>query len=139
MRRNHLAAVALAIGLFVCGAAVGAMAERYYTVRVVVAKTFSEDFRQHYISETRERVHLTAAQVSQLETILDETKAKVKAVRDVYRPEMLKIREEQIARVKTILTPDQIPAYEELVSERARHAKEQEEHDRIEEKKRRMR
>lgn len=136
MRRTQSTAIVLAALLFLCGAAVGALADHYYTGTVVNAKPVAEDFRQRYISETREKVNLTPAQVSQLEQILDETKAEVKAVRDSYHPAMLKIREEQIARVKAILTPRQIPAYEQLVSERERRAKEQEEHDRREEQKR---
>lgn len=137
MKRNQWTALVLAALLFSCGVAVGALADRYFTGTVVSARTGAEDFRQHYISETRAKVKLTAAQVTQLEQILDDTKAKVKAVRDSSHPAMLKIREEQIARVKAILTPEQIPAYEQLVAERERRAKEQEEHDRQEEQKRR--
>jgi len=136
MNRNQWAAFALAILLFACGAVLGALGDHYYTVRVVNAKAGAEDFRQHYISETRQRVKLTPAQVTQLEQILDETKAKFKAVRDSYHPAMVKIRDEQIARVKAILTPEQIPAYEELVAERERHAKEQEARDRRQEQQR---
>ena len=79
---------------------------------------------------------MTPAQVAQLEAILDDTKAKVKALRDLYHPQMLKIKQEQINRVKSILTPEQIPAYEQLVAERERRAKDQEERDRNAEHKR---
>ena len=129
MKRNQRAALAFAVLLFACGALVGALGDHYYAATSVSAKTGAEDFRQRYISETRERVKLTPAQVVQLEQILDETKAKFRAVRDSYHPAMLKIRDEQIARVKAILTPEQIPAYEQLVAERERHAKEQEARD----------
>jgi len=113
---------------------VGALGDRYYTSTAVSAKAGAEDFRQRYLSETRQRVKLTPAQVTQLEQILDETKAKFRAVRDSYHPAMLKIREEQIARVKAILTAEQIPAYEQLVAERERHAKEQEARERRQER-----
>lgn len=136
MKRNQWTALVLAALLFTCGAAIGALADHYYTRSVVGPKAGAEDFRQHYITETRQKVKLTPAQLTQLEQILDETKAKVKAVRDSYHPAMLKIRDEQIARVKAILTPEQIPAYEQLVAERERRAKEQEERDRKEEQKR---
>ncbi len=136
MKRNQWTAVALAALLFICGAGIGALADHYYTATVVSAKTGAEGFRQRYISEMRQKVNLTPAQVTQLEQILDETKAKVKAVRDSYHPAMLKIREDQIARVKAILTPRQVPVYEQLVAEHERRAKEQEERDRQEEQKR---
>jgi Spy/CpxP family protein refolding chaperone len=134
MKRNQWSAVLLAILLFCCGVAVGALAHRYYSATVVNAK--GEDLRQHYLSEMSSKLGLTSAQVSQLEAIMDETKAKTRAVRDQYRPEMLKVRNEQINRVKSILTPQQIPTYEQLVAERERRAREQEEHDRKEEQKR---
>jgi Spy/CpxP family protein refolding chaperone len=134
MKRNQWSAVLLAILLFCCGVAVGALAHRYYSATVVNAK--GEDLRQHYLSEMSSKLGLTSAQVSQLEAIMDETKAKTRAVRDQYRPEMLKVRNEQINRVKSILTPQQIPIYEQLVAEREHRAREQEEHDRKEEQKR---
>jgi hypothetical protein len=129
MKRNQLAAGLLAALLFVSGVAVGALGHLYYTKSTVSAKTTAEDFRQHYISEMRSKLNLTATQVNQLEGILDETKAKVKAVRDAYHPQMLQIKAEQINQVKSILTPAQIPAYEQLVAERERRAKELEERD----------
>ncbi len=134
MKRNQWSAVFLAVLLFCCGVAVGALAHRYYSATVVNAK--GEDLRQHYVSEMQSRLGLTSAQVGQLETILDDTKAKTRAVRDQYRPEMLKIKQEQISRVKSILTSRQIPAYEQLVAERERRFRQQEEHDRREEQKR---
>jgi len=71
-----------------------------------------------------------------LELILDETKAKYRAVREQSHPAMLKIKQEQVDRVKSILTPKQVPVYERLVAEREQRFKEQEERDRREERKR---
>lgn len=135
MKRNQLAAVLLAVLLFACGAGVGALADHLLESRSVVAKN-AEDFRQRYVNEMQSRLKLTPAQMDQLEAILDSTKAKVKAVRDSYHPAMIKIREEQIDRVKSILTPQQIPAYEQLVAERERRAREQEEKERQEDQRR---
>lgn len=134
MKRNQWAAVLVAVLLFFCGAAVGALGHRYYTATVVNAKP--EGSKQHYVSEMQSRLKLSPAQVSQLEVILDDTKAQYKAVRDSYHPAMLKIRSEHISRVKSILTPEQVPAYEQLVAERERRARDQEERDRLEEQKR---
>jgi Spy/CpxP family protein refolding chaperone len=135
MKRNQWAALFLAVLLFACGAAVGALANHLYEAKAVAAKN-AEDFRQRYVNEMKSRLKLTTDQVDQLDAILDDTKAKVKAVRDSYHPAMLKIKAEQISRVKSILTPQQIPAYEQLVAEHERHAKEQEEHDRQEDARR---
>ena len=135
MKRNHWAAVFMALLLFGCGVAVGALGDHFYAMRLASAKT-AEDFRQRYVSEMRSRCKLTPAQVAQLESILDDTKARVKAVREQYHPQMLKIKQEQISRVKSILTAEQIPAYDQLVAERERRAKDQEERERQEEQKR---
>jgi hypothetical protein len=134
MKRNQWTASLMAVLLFCCGAAVGALGHRYYTSTAVSAKT-AEDFRHHYVSEMRSKLSLTPSQVTQLETILDETKAKFKAVRDSYHPAMLKIKEEQVSRVKSILTPQQIPMYERLVAEREQRMRIEEERDRRNEKK----
>jgi hypothetical protein len=135
MKRNQWTAALLAVLLFACGILVGALGHRYYAATAVSAKT-AEDFRHRYIAEMESRLKLTPAQVSQLETILDETKAQYKAIRDAYHPAMLKIKHEQVAKVKSILTQRQVPEYEKLVAEREQRARQQEERDREEEQKR---
>jgi hypothetical protein len=132
MKRNQWSAALFAVLLFCLGAAVGALGHRYYAATVVSAKT-AEDFRHHYVAEMQSHLKLSPSQVSQLETILDETKARYKAVRDTYHPAMLKIKNEQIARVKAMLTPNQVPAYEQMVAEHEQRAREQEERDHQEE------
>jgi len=129
MKRNQLTAVLFAIVLFCCGAAAGALAHRYYASSVVSAKS-SDDFRHRYIAEMQSRLHLTSEQVAELQKIMDDTKAKYKAVRDAYRPEMLKIKADHTSRVKSILTPEQVPEYEQLVAEHERRGREQDrDHD----------
>ncbi len=132
MNANKAKAAVFAVLLFGCGAAVGALAHRYYAATAVSAKV-SEDFRHKYISEMQTKLTLKPHQVDQLQVILDDTKAKVQAIRDTYHPEMAKVKDAQVARVKEILTPEQIKQYEVLVAERERHAKEQDAHDRQEE------
>lgn len=131
MRRNQWTAALFAVLLFAFGVAVGALGHRYLTASTVAAHT-AEDFRHHYINEMRSKLKLTPDQVSRLETILDETKAKYKAVREQVHPEMMRIKDEQVSRVKSILQPEQIPIYEQLVAEHERQAREQEERDRRE-------
>ena len=128
MRRHQLLAVLLAFALFVSGAVVGALGDRFYGNAVVKAKS-AEDFRHHYVEEMQSRLKLTPGQVDQLQAILDETKAKYKKVREAYRPQLLELKREQIARVKTILKPEQVPLYEQLVAEREKRAREQDERD----------
>ena len=135
MRRNQWTAILVALLLVAFGFVSGLLAERYFSTQVVNART-AEDFRHSYTAEMKEKLHLSPSQVAQLEVILDETKARYKAVRDEYRPAMLKIKDEQISRVKGILRPEQVPGYERLVAEREQRFHEQEERDRAKDEKR---
>ena len=129
MKRNQFTAALLAGLLFLGGAAAGALGHRYYSVATVNAKTPETD-RHRYLSEMQTRLSLSASQVTQLEAIMHNTKAKMKAIRDSYNPAMLQIKQEHIERVKAILTPDQIPKYQVLVTEREQRAHDQEDRDR---------
>ncbi len=137
MKRNQGSAVLFAILLFCCGAATGALVYRSYVTPSVNAKT-AEDFRQRYLSEMKSKLNLRQAQIDQLQVILDETKSQYRAVREQYRPAMLRVKSEQTSRVKAILTPSQIPAYEALVAERERRSKEQDARERKEDQSREL-
>lgn len=128
MQRNQITAAGFALLLFAGGAAVGALGHRYYAATSVSAS--SEVAHHRYLQEMQDRLKLTPAQMGQLETILHETKAQTRAVRDSYQPQMLKIKQAHVERVKSILTPGQIPAYEKLVAEREQRSRDQEERDR---------
>jgi Spy/CpxP family protein refolding chaperone len=129
MQRNQLAAAAFAALLFVGGAAVGALGHRYYTTTSVNAAS-SEQARHRYVKEMQDRLKLTPGQLTQLETIMHETKAQFRAVHDSVQPQMLKIKQQHVERVKAILTPEQIPAYDKLVAEREQRSRDQDERDR---------
>lgn len=126
-RSNQGIAWLLAVLLFSSGAAVGALAHRYFFSNPTV--NASDVMRKRYVDEMQHRLSLTPTQVTQLQTILDDTKAKYKAVRDAYRPAMLEVKGQQIRRVKAILTPRQIPKYEQLLAEREKQSQEQEERE----------
>jgi hypothetical protein len=132
MQPNKAKAALFAVLLFGLGAIVGALAHRYYAATAVSAKT-AEDFRSKYVSEMQTKLKLNQHQVDQLQVILDETKAKVKSVRESYHPEMVKIKDDQLTRVKSILSPEQAKQYEAMVAEREQHAKEQDARDHQEE------
>src|SRR3954468_2589742 len=134
MKRSQWTALMFAVLLFACGAAIGALGHRYYSSSIVMARS-AEDFRQRYVSEMQGKLKLTPKQVTQLQVILDETKAKTRSVRERYRPEIAGVKEEQVRRVKSILNSEQAPAYERLVAERERHFKEAEERDRKQDEK----
>ena len=84
------------------------------------------------------RAKLSDRQLQMLNVILDQTKQDYRDMRERHKPEVLEIKQNQIARVKSILTAEQIPAYEKLVAEREERQKEQDDRDRQEELKRKQ-
>lgn len=136
MKRNQWAAAFLSLLLFASGAVVGALGHRYYTSTIVQAHSTAEAFRSHYLNDMKTKVGVSDAQLRQIEAILDDTKAKYKVVRDEFRPQMVAIKNEQIARVKAILTPEQVPVYERLVSEHEKRVRDQDARERQQEQRR---
>lgn len=132
MKRKQITAALLAAVLFGCGAIAGALGYRYYGGLTVSAKT-SETYRERYLSEMRSEVKLSDQQMVRLEAILDETKAKYRALREQNRPAMVRIKEDQVKRVKEILTSEQAPLYEQLVAERQKRSQSDEFRERREE------
>jgi hypothetical protein len=136
MNSNKTKAAVFAVLLFGLGAAVGALGHRYYAATEVSAKT-AEDYRHKYVSDMQSKLKLNQHQVDELQVILDDTKAKVRAVRESYHPEMVKIKADQLTRVKSILSPDQAKQYEAMVVEHEKHGQEQDERDRKDEQRQR--
>lgn len=126
MKRNQWSAVALAVLLFGAGVATGALGHRYYTASTVAANSPGFDARRHYVSDMTSRLKLTSQQVDQLEDILDRTKSKFRVAHETCRPAMSQVKEQQISEVKAILTPSQVPLYDQLLADRERRSKEQE-------------
>jgi hypothetical protein len=127
MKRPQIIVFVLAVVLFTIGAATGALAHRFYVANAVNA---SEDWRVRYINEMHSRLKLTTQQVDKLNDILDDTRAKVRAVKDSYKPEMLQIKQNQTAQIRAMLTAGQSTEYSKRVEEQEAKAKEQDERDR---------
>jgi len=126
MARPQLNAFLSAVLLFVCGVAVGVSAQRYFQRSSPVNAATSDDWRNKYLEEMRSRVHLDGRQMRQLDLILDETRKESREMHERHKPELLEIKQNQISRVKAILTADQIQLYEKLLAEREQRQKEQE-------------
>jgi hypothetical protein len=134
MARPQLNAIISAVLLFACGVAVGVSAQRYFQNEVRAAN--SDDWRAKYLEEMRTRVHVDSHQLEQLDLILDETGRQYRDMHERNKPELLEIKQGQIARVKSILSADQIQLYEKLLAEREQRQKEQDDHALREERRR---
>ena len=114
--------------VFGSGAVVGALGYRTYnppTARTINAPAQPGEWRKQYMEESKARLDLTDDQVSKLKAIMDETDARFRQAREKENQEIRQIRDEHIGRVRMLLTPEQLPKYEQLHAEREARSKEQ--------------
>jgi hypothetical protein len=76
------------------------------------------------------RLNLTPLQVDQLNDVLDDTRVKVRAVKDKYKPQMLDIKQQQIAAMKALLSPKQQTEYDKFLADKEEKAKQQDARER---------
>jgi Spy/CpxP family protein refolding chaperone len=115
--------------VFLLGAALGGVLGYVFAHRPVIAATapLSEpERRAHRVAEMTRDLSLTPQQAQQLDSILLQWHTESKAVRDQSDAQINAIREKKRAQVRAILTPDQLPKFEETVKrmdeERKRNA-----------------
>lgn len=120
------ATIALYVGLvFASGLVLGAFGERLYTASVVVAKQRPnpEELRKKIVSEYESRLNLNADQLTKLNQIMDETRARMEDTRQKMRPAYQKIHDDQVAKIREILTADQQVEYDKMRKEREERQK----------------
>jgi len=133
MTRKNLPIAFYLLLVFISGSVVGALGYRTYnppTARSVSGPPSPGEWRRQYIEESKTRLNLTDDQVAKLTAILDQTDARFRDVREHENQLIRQIREEHFERVRTILTPEQVPLYEKLHAEREAKAKQQEQQKR---------
>jgi hypothetical protein len=133
MTRKNLPIAFYLLLVFVSGSVVGALGYRTYnppTARSVSAPPSPSEWRRNYIDESRSRLSLTDDQVDKLKTFLDQTEARFHDVRERENQAIRQIREDHFERVRTILTPEQLPRYEQLHKEREAKTKQQDQQNR---------
>jgi DNA anti-recombination protein RmuC len=125
MRLSRAAVSLYALLIFASGIAVGAFGFRLYTVKTVNASTTRDpaEWRRRYTAEMQSRLHLTPEQSRKLNGILDETKARFDQVRHSIRPEMDRIRGEQVEKIRAMLNDTQRPSYDKMRREREEREK----------------
>ncbi len=125
MKRWNLPIALYLFLVFVSGAVVGALGYRTYKPPTASSNSplTPEDARRQYIREIQTRANLTDDQLQQVNTILDETRSRFHAARDKHNQVVKEIGEQQRAKVRAILTADQLPKVEQLWEERDQRAK----------------
>ncbi|HET8546371.1 MAG TPA: hypothetical protein VFL57_00125 [Bryobacteraceae bacterium] len=144
MSRSSLTMSVYMLAVFLSGAAVGALGHRLYTAQTVVAtpdhdrpgRPSPEEFRRRYVQELQTRLDLDRDQLARLNVVLDETRDRMHAVKEKYkpeyeavnarsRPEMKAAHDHQVAQIRALLKNDsQRQAYEQFLAERERRRRE---------------
>jgi len=113
--------------VFVSGAVVGALGYRVYsppTAKSALPNRVSpEEWRRQYLNEMQTKVGLTADQMQKVNAILDETDARFSAAREKHHQVVEQIKEDHRANLRAIMTPEQLPKYEQFRAERDAKAK----------------
>ena len=121
MRRSTLTTGLYLALLFLSGIAVGVFGHRLYTLNSVNANANPrnpEEFRRRYVAEMRTKLKLTDDQVARLGPILDETRQRHHELVDKHRPEFKAIQDEQVRKIRAILTDTQQADYTDMLAER---------------------
>jgi Spy/CpxP family protein refolding chaperone len=104
--------------VFLLGAALGGVLGYLFAHRPVNAANppLSEpEKRAHRVQELTKELSLTPQQAQQLDSILQQRHAESKTIRDQTDAQLDAVRQKGRAQVRAILTPDQLPKFEEFL------------------------
>jgi hypothetical protein len=115
--------VAIYLGLiFGAGITAGALGHMLYSTETVSAKAVpannNDDWRQRYVESMRTRLKMGDDQLKELNETLDETRVEYRLLRQRYKPEMQKIHQVQVDKIKKFLKPEQLSEFEKMERER---------------------
>ena len=115
----------IVVSVFVIGFAAGALAlNLYQQLTASKGKDGPRNGTEVLIRRMNEKVGLSSDQQEQIKKILDETNDKYRDIRkDLeprikdFEPRFNAVRQESRDRIRGLLTPEQLPKYEQMVSE----------------------
>ncbi len=102
-------AIILVTAVFVLGALLGGLGTYAWTAdaRANTGK------RPDVVAKLTEILALSLAQQQQIQAVLNDTKGQFDATYSTIRPQMEAIRQAGRQKIRTILTPEQLPRFEE--------------------------
>jgi Spy/CpxP family protein refolding chaperone len=114
----------IVLSVFVIGFAAGALAlNLYQSLNGSNKKDPRRGGTEFLIGKMNEEVGLTGDQQEKIRKILDETSEKYKQIRveidplvKPFEPRFNTVRQESRDRIRALLTPEQLPKYEEMVT-----------------------
>jgi len=108
MNRKALLSVA---AVFVLGVLLGGLGVYVWASKVYSAPSV----KRSHIERLTETLVLSAEQQQQVHGILSDTKSQFDATYDTIRPRMDAIRQQGRQRIRAVLTPEQLPKFEEYL------------------------
>jgi Spy/CpxP family protein refolding chaperone len=105
------------LGVFLLGIALGGVLTHIADQRVMSAAPHQtkEDWRKRVVNEMTHELNLSGDQQQQVTAILEDTKKKYDSVFETTRPQMEQARQEGRARMRSVLTPEQLPKFDEYL------------------------
>jgi len=109
-------ALLLVFVLFVLGIALGSVGTYVVTTRVLAARPQATPARNaDYMAMFTRDLNLTPDQQNQIQAILNDTRAHYAALHQKLDPEYEEVRHQGRVRIRQVLTPEQLPKFEELL------------------------
>jgi hypothetical protein len=108
-------AILLVCLVFVLGVALGAVGMYVVTTRVLAARSLSEHSTASRAAMFTRDLNLNPDQQKQIQAILTETRARYAEIHVQADPEYEKARQQGRERIRQMLTPEQLPKFEELL------------------------
>jgi hypothetical protein len=119
MKRWNLPIAVYLFLVFVSGGVVGALGYRMYSPPSAHSEPHvsPEAWRKQYLDELRTRVTLTPDQMQKMNAIMDGDHDSFNQARENHHQQIEKIKEDHRAKVRAILTAEQLPKYEQFRTE----------------------
>jgi Spy/CpxP family protein refolding chaperone len=104
----------LVLGIFMLGVAMGAVITHFAEQRVLSTNAGPKGpWAPRVVESLNRELSLTADQQQKILAILQDTKKSYDAIYETTRPQMEQTRQEGRARIRAVLTPEQLPKFEE--------------------------
>jgi ferritin-like metal-binding protein YciE len=121
MRRSNFVTLLYLLVVFASGAMVGGFANRLYMAKTVTATVKAPpsraELRKQYIQDMRSRLHLTEAQIAELQQIMDATGQRMHEMHKT-------IEDEHVRKIVAMLGDSQKAEYAKMRAEREKHRQE---------------
>ncbi|MCC7497851.1 MAG: hypothetical protein IT160_09760 [Bryobacterales bacterium] len=118
MRRSNVVIGLYLLLVFLSGGAVGFFGHLLYRPSIArtatVTKPRPEELRRKRLQDMKERLKLTDGQVTRLNGIYDSTRQEFI---EKIRPQMKVIQQQQVDKIRAILTGEQLTEYQKMLDE----------------------